>query len=123
MRFLKQTRIGGDSGRATYMQQILEVFSTGGPDVPSPDFPVEFGTVRYLDATNARSQGHLASDSLFAYVHNDPDVAAKVESFKGRSYPPQESGTMIQVPAESKVGGVEIAEPLTLVRMDGVFNG
>ena len=124
LRYLKQTRIGGDNGSLTIMEHLLRVFSTKtNDDVDAPDFPVQFRAVRYLDATNARSQGELTSDSLFAYIHNDADIAAKVEAFKGRAYPPQESGTMIQVPAETKVGSVEIPEPLTLVRMDGVFNG
>ena len=123
-RYLRQKRLGGDNGKTTFWSQIIEVFTSGGADVPAPAFPVEFAEVRYLDASNTRSRGHLGnSDALFAYVHNDPDVAARVSSFLGRALPPEQNGFMTDVAVESKVGGIEVAQPLCLARMDGVFAG
>lgn len=122
--YCQQTRIGGGgNGSLTVLQHLVRVFQTGLDGVVAPKFPVVFDTVRYLDATNPRSQGEITSDSLFAYVDNDPDVVAKVKGFIGRTYPTQEKGLKLMTPAESEVGGVEVAQPLCLVRMDGVFNG
>ena len=121
--YCQQTRIGGDNGSLTILQHLVRIFQTGADGVVAPQFPITFSTVRYLDATNSRSQGKIATDSLFAYIDNDPDVVAKVRGFLGRAYPTQDDGTMLLTPAESELGAVEVAQPLCLVRMDGVFNG
>jgi hypothetical protein len=125
-RFCQQTRMentAGD-GSTTILRHLERIFAgTSDPNVAAPRFPVTFGVVRYLDATNPRSQGNLVGDSLYAYIDNDPDVIARVNGFVGRTYPPQEDDLMIKVPGESEVGGVEVAQPLGLQRMDAVFFG
>jgi hypothetical protein len=121
--YCQQTRVGGDNGSLTILQHLVRIFQTGADGVVAPANPVQFGIVRYLDATNARSRGEIASDSLFAYIDNDPEVVARVRGFIARAYPTQEDGTMMITPMESEVGAIEMAQPLCCVRMDGVFNG
>lgn len=124
--YCQQTLIGtvGGDGSLTIMMHLERVFgTTSDPNVVRSPNPVIFSTVRYLDATNSRSEGYLDSDALFAYIDNDADVVSRVQVFIGRTYPTQESGLMLETPAETEVGGVEVAQPLGLARMDGVFNG
>lgn len=121
--YCQQTRIGGDNGSLTILQHLVRIFQTGADGVVAPEFPVQFSAVRYLDASNPRSQGNLDEDALFAYIDNDPDVVSRVQVFIARAYPAQERGLMIETPQETEVGGVEVAQPLCLVRMDGVFAG
>jgi hypothetical protein len=122
--YCQQTRIGGDNGSLTILEHLVRIFSgAGNDDVVAPEFPVQFSTVRYLDASNPRSAGYLDSDALFAYIDNDDEVVCRVEVFLARAYPTQERGLMLETPQESEVGGVEVAQPLGLARMDGVFLG
>jgi hypothetical protein len=121
--YLQQTRINGDNGSLTILQHLVRIFQTGADDVVAPLNPVEFRVVRYLDATNARARGEIDSDAIFAYIHNDPDVVSRVSGFVGRAYPTQERDLMLITHHESEVGGVEMAQPLCCVRMDGVFDG
>jgi hypothetical protein len=126
-RYCQQTLIaaaGGGDGSLTILRHLERIFgSVSDPNVTPPDFPVTFGVVRYLDASNPRSQGNLEEDALFAYIDNDPNVVSRVRGFVGRTHPPQERDLMIITPAETEVGGVEVAQPLCLVRMNGVFAG
>ncbi len=119
MRFWKQTMAypeeAGNSD--TLWIVIRRIF------VEDADMPVEFRAVRYLDATNPRSDGRIASDSMFAMIRGDQTKVAKVNAMNATYAAPQQTGFTVNVYGEAKRGGVEMAEPLTCVRMDGVFNG
>ena len=121
--YCQQTRIGGDNGSLTILQHLVRIFQTGADGVVAPENPLQFTTVRYLDSSNERSADFLDSDALFAYIDNDDEVVCRVEVFLARAYPTQERGLMLETPAETEVGGVEVAQPLALARMDGVFDG
>ena len=119
MRFLKQTLayplVAGNSDKLWAV--ITETFTTDA------EFPVQFRAVRYLDATNSRSAGHLVSDALYAMISGQADKVAKVNCMDPTFAAPQQTAFTVNVYGEAKRGGVEMAEPLTCVRMDSVFNG
>ncbi|HET6496260.1 MAG TPA: major capsid family protein [Thermoleophilia bacterium] len=109
--------------RQTLADAVLDVH-TKIWDVIKETFPeIEFREVRYLDATNARSQGRLATDALFAMIRGDASKVGKVNAMDPTFSPPQQEGLTINMYGEAKRGGIEMAEPLTCVRMDGVFAG
>ena len=127
-RFCQQTRIdsGGSDGNGslTILRHLERIFSsTSDPNVAAPQFPVKFREVRYLDASNSRSAGHIDEDALFAYISNDDEVVSKVKGFIARTYPQQERDLKLITPAESELGAVEMAQPLCCVLMTGVFAG
>jgi len=140
MNFLRRRRIVDTTTGTgiTYWEYLTKVFVTGGsvpngPDLPAPDNPVQFRWVRYMDGRNERSEVNGVpqlpvvsgnrTDSIFGYIHNDPDIVAKdvTPLTNGRFLPPQKRGLQTLVPGEAKWGGIRCPEPVTLVRMDGVF--
>jgi hypothetical protein len=138
-RFLRRTRIvdGTTGSGMTFYEYIKKVFVTGGsvpngPDLEAPQNPIDFMWVRYMDGTNERSEKNGVpqlpvvsgnrTDSMFAYIHNNPDVVAKVVTpLAGNFLPPETRGVKIQVTGEAKWGGIRSPEPVTMARMDGVF--
>lgn len=138
--FLNRSRIvDATTGTGiTFMEYLLKVFVTGGsvpngPALPAPDNPVQFRWVRYMDGRNERSEvngvpqlpvvGGNRTDSIFGYIHNNPDIVAKdvTPLTNGRFLPVQRRGFKIETHGEAKWGGIRCPEPVTLVRMDGVF--
>lgn len=140
MNFLKRRRITDTTTGTgiTFWEYLMKVFVSGGsvpdgPPLPAPDNPVEFKWVRYMDGRNERSRpggvaqlpvvGGTPTDSIFGYIHNNKAVVSKdvTPITSGRFLPPQRHGVKTLVHGEAKWGAIRCPEPVTLVRMDGVF--
>jgi hypothetical protein len=65
------------------------------------------------------SDGNLATDSALALVRNR-DLLNLVVPMAFRQHPPQQVNLTIKVMCESKIGGVVMKEPPTVVRMDQI---
>ena len=67
--------------------------------------------------------GGNPTDSLFGYIHNNASIVAKdvTPLTNGRFLPPQRRGVKTETYGEAKWGGIRCPEPVTIVRMDGVF--
>lgn len=106
--YVTQTRVGPGDGEIFIIELIEKAHRN-----------VTFSEVRYLERADERSQAQLPSgDAMFAF---DRTRVSKVRSFLFRTLAPQRVGLETVVPAESKIGGIKILEPLTLARMDGLF--
>ena len=122
-RFLRQTlAFPLESGNSDTLWNVIKRTFIGDTDNPVEN-PVEFREVRYCDATNARSQGRVASDFMFGMIRGDQTKVARVNAMNPTFAAPQQEGLTVNVYGEAKRGGVEMAEPLTCVRQDGIFNG
>jgi hypothetical protein len=122
-RYLRQTLAYPlEAGNSDTLWNVIRRTFVGDADNPV-DNPVEFREVRYCDATNARSQGRVTSDFMFGMIRGDQTKVAKVNCFDPAYAAPQQTGFTINVYGEAKRGAIEMAEPLTCVRMDGIFNG
>ena len=140
MRFLQRRRIVDTvtGGTTTFWEYLQKVFVSGGqvpngPPLPAPENPVQFRWVRYMDGTNERSEVNGVpqlpivngnrTDSLLAYIHNNPDIVAKdvTPLTNGKFLPPLRVGVTTVTTGEAKWGGIRCPEPVTIARMDGVF--
>ena len=71
------------------------------------------------DLAASQSGGNLSADAALAYV-KDPNIVQLVIPMAFLQHPPQQVDLMIKVPCESKIGGVTLKEPPTVVRLDSI---